>query len=342
MEQPQGSLENMEVNKEMQDKFWKNKKVLITGYEGFLGSHLSKTLLDALADIYGLDILTGRKETILAVKDLSGMNITRGSVEDYDLVYRIIRQNKIEFIFHLAATSIVREALDDPLRAFASNIKGTWNILEAARQAGNVKAVIIASSDKAYGAQSKLPYCEDSPLCGSHPYDVSKSCADLLAHTYFHTYNLAVSVTRCGNIFGPGDFNFSRIVPETISSVLGAKTLIIRSDGKFTRDYIYVKDVVWGYLLLARKMSSLGLFGEAFNFSNEEPISVLGLVKAIFKLAGKKPDYKIANRAKYEIRHQYLSAAKAKRLLKWKPVYGLAEGLKETIKWYREYFLEKY
>jgi CDP-glucose 4,6-dehydratase len=222
--------------------------------------------------------------------------------------------------------------------AFSTNIKGTWNVLEASRHSASVQGIIIASSDKAYGIHNKLPYRENSSLCGCHPYDVSKSCADLLAHTYFRTYGLPVCVTRCGNIFGPGDFNFSRIIPDTIRSIIKNKTLIIRSDGKFTRDYIFVDDIVSGYLILAQKLQKLKLFGEAFNFSNDKPISVLELVKILYNLFDSKVNYKILNVAKYEIKHQYLSSKKARKVLSWKPRHSLEEGLVRTIEWYRDYF----
>ena len=322
----------------MSAKFWKNKKVLITGYEGFLGSNLTKALLDFGAKIWGLDIKTHRKQTILSNEELDRISIAKGSVENFPLVSEIIRKNKIEYIFHLAARALVNECLEKPIRGFATNIKGTWNILEASRKSGSVKGIVIASSDKAYGSHKNLPYKENFPLCGNHPYDVSKSCADLIAYTYFHTYDLPVCVTRCGNIFGPGDFSFSRIIPDAIKSALQNKTLIIRSDGKFTRDYIYIEDIVNGYVTLAEKMQRLKLFGEAFNFSNEKPISVLELAKKIYELCGKKPNYKILNQADYEIKQQYLSFKKAKRILDWKPKYTLEEGLKKTIEWHSNYF----
>jgi CDP-glucose 4,6-dehydratase len=328
----------MEGLVDMRSTFWKNKKVLITGYEGFLGSNLTRTLLDYGAKIYGLDILTHRKYTILSQKELNRVNVIRGNVENLPLLSKIIKEKKIEFVFHLAARAIVGDCLRKPVRAFSTNIKGTWNILEVARNCGSqIKSVIVASSDKAYGSHAKLPYTEDTPASGSHPYDVSKSCADLIARTYYHTYKLPVAVTRCGNIYGPGDFNFSRIVPDVTRSAINNRTLIIRSDGKFTRDYIYVDDVVSGYLGIAEKMQSLNLSGEAFNFSNEKPISVLELVKTIYEIAGKKPDYKILNQAKYEIRHQYLRSSKAKKIIGWKPQYDLQQGLKKTIEWYKAY-----
>lgn len=332
-------MEGMAMNKG--NNYWQDRKVLITGYEGFIGSWLVKFLLSFGAKIWGLDIKTHRKQTILSDKELNKVNIIKGNVENFPLVSKIIKESKIEFIFHLAAKSLVGDCLKKPIKAFSTNIKGTWNILEASRNSNTIEVVIIASSDKAYGIQNRLPYREESPLVGSHPYDVSKSCADLLAYAYFHTYNLPVCVTRCGNVFGPGDFNFSRIVPDIIRSIIKDRTLIIRSDGKFTRDYIYVKDVVTGYLTLAQKMQRLRLFGEAFNFSNEKPISVLNLVKIIAEFNGQgKANYEITNKAKYEIKHQYLSAKKARQILKWSPQYNLEEGLKETIKWYKD-FLSK-
>jgi CDP-glucose 4,6-dehydratase len=323
------------------NKYFKNKNILITGFEGFLGSNLTKTLLDYNANIYGLDILTNRDNTIL-INNYGNINIIKGDVADFDTVFEIIKKNKIGIIFHLAAESLVGKAFTNPRNTFSTNICGTWNILEASRISKTVKSIVVASSDKAYGSHNKLPYKEKAPLSGSHPYDVSKSCADLLTYTYFKTYGLPVCVTRCGNIFGPGDFNFSRIIPDSIKSMVLNKTLIIRSDGKYTRDYIYVDDIVSGYLVLAAKMDALKLYGEAFNFSNENPISVLDLVKLILKINGKgKLNYEIKNLAEKEIKHQYLSAGKAKKVLAWKPEHSLEEGLEKTITWYQNYFLKE-
>lgn len=318
----------------MKNIFWKDKKVLITGFKGFLGSNLTKTLLDSKADILGMDIEID-KNTILTGKDLKNINVIKGDIENFRLLSKIVAGNKIEFIFHLAAQSLVEKGIKNPLRTFSTNIKGTWNILEVSKRAGCIKGIVIASSDKAYGIQKKLPYKENFSLKGCHPYDVSKSCTDLLAYTYFNTYNLPVCITRCGNILGPGDFNFSRIVPDTIRSAIRNKALIIRSDGEFTRDYIYVDDVVSGYLLLAQKMQELKLFGEAFNFSYEKPTSVLELVKSIYKACKRKPDYKILNKVKHEIRDQYLSAKKAQEVLGWRPKYTMEKAIEKTIEWYK-------
>lgn len=315
-------------------KFWKNKNVLITGFEGFLGSNLVKAILEREARVIGLDIKTFRKETILCSQDYKKMVIYKGSVTNFKLLMDILHKHSINVIFHLAAEAIVGRCQVSPLKTFKSNIVGTWEVLEAARLQGNVQAIVVASSDKAYGSHKKLPYTENAPLVGRHPYDVSKSCADLIASTYFHTYDLSVAVTRCGNIYGPGDFNFSRIIPDTIHSALTGKKLFIRSDGKFTRDYIYIDDIINGYLLLAQNLKKLNLAGEAFNFSDENPIRVIKLVNEIFKICRKKPNYRILNEAKYEIEDQYLSSKKVRKTISWKPRYSLEKGLQKTIAWY--------
>jgi len=318
-------------------KFWKNKIVLVTGHEGFLGSWLTKILLSCGAKIVGVDKVKNRPISIL--KDLRKNIIgIKGDIVNLKFIDEIMNKYKPKIIFHLAAEAIVEEAYRNPIKTFKANIQGTWNVLEAARGKDFIEGILVSSSDKAYGSHKELPYNEKAALKGDHPYDVSKSCADLLSYTYFHTYGLAVCVTRCGNIYGPGDFHFSRIVPDTIRSVLTGKKLLIRSDGKFIRDYVYVEDIVSGYIMLAEKMRQLNLAGQAFNLSNENPISVLGLVKAIYKLTQTKPNYKILSRAKYEIKEQYLCSKKVRDLLSWKPKYGLEQGLLMTIEWYKRYF----
>jgi len=307
----------------------------VTGHEGFLGSWLSRALLENGAKVVGLDKVANRPHSIL--KDLrKDIICIKGDVSDLKLVKKIIDKYKPRIIFHLAAEAIVGEANKNPIRTFKSNIEGTWNILEAARDKKFIKALVIASSDKAYGAHKELPYKEDAALKGNHPYDASKSCADLLCLAYYNTYDVPVCVTRCGNIYGPGDYHFSRIIPDVIRSAIKNEIFLIRSDGKFTRDYIYVDDIVTGYVKLAEVMVKKKLSGEAFNFSNEKPISVLEIVKIIYNLTNKKPKYRILNVAKYEIRDQYLSAEKAKRNLGWRPRYNLREGLINTIKWYKD------
>lgn len=305
--------------------------MFITGFEGFLGSNLALCLLELGADIIGLDIKIYRKKTILIPGDYKRITIIKGSVENYRLLDEIIKRHKVQVIFHLAAKALVGECLKEPLSAFSNNIKGTWNILECSRLASGVRAVIIASSDKAYGSNKKLPYREEARLSGRHPYDVSKSCADLLASSYYHTYKIPVGITRCGNIYGPGDFNLSRLIPGAIESVLKGRVFEIRSDGKYIRDYIYVEDVVCGYILLAQQLERKKLAGGAFNFSNEKPLSVMDVLKAIYRIVGRKPNYKILNTVKCEIKKQYLSAQKARSVLGWKPKYSLEAGLRKTI-----------
>ncbi len=322
------------------NRFWINKKVLITGFEGFLGSNLTKTLISLRAKIYGLDIRVKRNETILTKADYRKITVIKGSVTNYKLVERIINKNKINVIFHLAAEAIVGKSYANPLGAFSTNITGTWNILQVCRNSASIQLVIIASSDKAYGSHKKLPYSEDAPLQGNHPYDVSKSCADLIANTYSHTYGLPVAITRCGNIYGPGDFNFSRLIPDAFKSLILNKVLKIRSDGSYVRDYIYIDDIVDGYIKIAELFKKKKLSGESFNLSDERPMSVIKLLNEINKLGFycKKLRYKILNTAEYEIKKQYLSSVKANSILSWKPGYRLEVGLRKTAKWYMEYF----
>ena len=319
---------------EVKNKYWKNKKVLITGHEGFLGANLTKTLLDYGADIIGIDKVKNRPDSVLTGLR-NQMMCVKGDISNLELVKGLIDKYKPLVIFHLAAEAIVGEANKKPIGTFKSNIEGTWNILEASRDKKFIEAIVVASSDKAYGSHKILPYKETASLKGDHPYDVSKSCADLICHAYWNTYNVPVCVTRCGNIFGPGDFNFSRVVPDAIRCALRNKQFMIRSDGRFTRDYIYVKDIVNGYISLAEKMKKLKLYGEAFNFSDENPITVIEMVKKIYNLIGRKPDYKILNQAKYEIKHQYLSSQKARKMLDWRPAYTLEKGLLRAIEWYK-------
>lgn len=312
-----------------------NQNILITGFEGFLGSHLTKQLIVDGANVIGLDINTRRKETILTHNDYKMIKVIKGSVVNADLIGRLLKKHSIDIVFHLAAEAIVGNSIQNPVETFTTNISGTWTVLENCRKNRFIKAVIIASSDKAYGSHKKLPYREDAALRGDHPYDVSKSCADLISYAYYHTYRLPVSIVRCGNIYGPGDFNFSRIVPDAIRCMFSGRKLKIRSDGKFTRDYVHVKDIVDGYMLIAENLAQGRFAGESFNFSNQDPIAVELLVKKIYAIAGRKPFYQILNKAVCEIKHQYLASGKARKLLGWKPSYTLKQGLRETIDWYR-------
>ena len=325
----------------MKSRFWKDKNVFVTGCTGLLGSWLTKALVQKGANVTGLirDLVPKSNLNWSGFNDK--INIVRGEVEDYFLLERTINEYEVDTVFHLAAQTIVTIANRNPLSTFEANIKGTWNILEACRRNPLVKRIIVASSDKAYGDQEKLPYNESTPLEGRHSYDVSKSCADLLCRTYFETYKLPVCVTRCGNFYGGGDLNFNRIVPGAIRSILNGEKPIIRSDGTFIRDYFYIEDAVEAYLLLAEKMEDKKIHGEAFNFSNEIQVTVLELVEKIIESMGSSLKPKILNEATNEIKHQYLSAEKAKKILDWKPRYTLEEALQRTIEWYREFLTEK-
>ncbi len=316
--------------------FWKNKRVLVTGHEGFLGSNMTRTLVEAGAHVIGVDIVNNPTAILKNYRwDFTGI---KGDIANLKVVERLMVQHRPQYIFHLAAEAIVGVANKNPLRTFQSNIQGTINILEASRDKNFIEGIVIASSDKAYGSHEKLPYTEKATLQGEHPYDVSKSCADLICRTYFVTFGTPVCVTRCGNIYGPGDYNFSRLIPDAVRHILENKQFVIRSDGKFTRDYIFVRDIVDAYMSLAQNLKKLKLGGEAFNFSCENPISVLNLFNEIVKIA---PAYnikpKILNQAKFEIKHQYLSAVKARKILGWRPRYSLLEGLKETMRWYQDH-----
>jgi len=262
----------------------------------------------------------------------------RGDVRDQALLERLLGEFEIVTVLHLAAQTIVPIANRNPISTFESNVAGTWALLEAGRRSSTVKQLVLASSDKAYGESAELPYREDMPLQGRHPYDVSKSCADLIAQAYATTYGLPVVVTRCGNFFGGGDLNWNRVVPGTIRSILRGQRPIIRSDGRYVRDYFYVEDGAAAYMLLAERLAAdPSLSGQAFNFSNEVPVSVLDLVDQIRELMGSSLEPDIRNEATGEIREQYLSAEKAKRLFGWRPQFDLEGGLKRTIDWYREF-----
>ena len=319
------------------DNFWKDRNVFVTGCTGLLGSWLVKDLTEKGANVTGLirDLVPKSNLNWSGFNDK--INIVRGEIENYFLLERTINEYEIDTVFHLAAQTIVTIANRNPISTFESNIKGTWNVLESCRKAALVKRIVVASSDKAYGDQEKLPYDEDTPLEGKHPYDVSKSCTDLLSKAYFETYKLPVCITRCGNFYGGGDLNFNRIVPGTIRSVLNKEAPIIRSDGSLVRDYFYIEDGVEAYLLLAEKMEKLGIQGEAFNFSNEIQITVLELVEKILKIMKSNLKPKILRETTNEIKHQYLSAKKAREILHWKPKYTLEDGLRRTIKWYEEF-----
>ncbi len=318
--------------------FWEDRPTLVTGGTGLLGGWLVKHLLGLGADIVCLvrDWVPGSE--LVRSNAIEQVKVVRGDICDAQLVERALGEYEIDTVFHLAAQTIVGIANRNPVSTFRTNIGGTCSLLEACRRSTKVKAIVVASSDKAYGDQERLPYDESTPLQGRHPYDVSKSCADLVAQSYFTTYGLPVGITRCGNFYGGGDLNWNRIVPGTIRSILRGKRPIVRSDGRYVRDYFYIEDGAAAYTLLAERLAdNAKLHGEAFNFSNETPVSVLDIVERITRLMHSHLKPVILNEASNEIREQYLSSTKARKLLKWKPLVALDEGLSRTISWYRDF-----
>jgi CDP-glucose 4,6-dehydratase len=314
---------------------WRDRPTFVTGGTGLLGGWLVRALVEAGADVVCLVRDWVPQSDLLKPALMSRVRLVRGDVRDQALMERALGEYEIDTVFHLAAQTIVGVANRNPVSTFESNIQGTWALLEACRRSPLVKAIVVASSDKAYGDQEVLPYDEATPLQGQHPYDVSKSCADLISGMYARSYQLPVSITRCGNFYGGGDLNWNRLVPGTIRSVLRGERPVIRSDGTLIRDYFYVEDGVGAYMLLAEALHARPeLAGEAFNFSNELQLTVLDLTSKILARMGSRLEPDVRNQASNEIQHQYLSAAKARRLLDWSPSFTLDEGLDRTIHWY--------
>ena len=317
--------------------FWNRRNVFVTGATGLLGSWMTEELLARGANVTCLIRDWVPESRLVDSGSVARVNAVRGELEDYKLLARALNEYEIDSVFHLGAQTIVGTALRAPLSTFEANIRGTWNLMEACRVNPKVERVVVASSDKAYGEQEHLPYTEDAPMSSKYPYDVSKSCSEFIAFSYFHTYQTPVAVTRCGNLYGGGDLNFNRLIPGTIRSALRDEAPIIRSDGQFVRDYFFVRDAVDAYLTLAERMPSEQFNGEAFNFSTETPVSVLELVDQILKLTGKTHLVpKVMNEASREIHKQYLSCEKAKRMLGWQSKFSMDEGLAETIGWYQQ------
>lgn len=326
-------MENMAVK---QNSFWKNRKVLVTGGSGFVGFHLASTLTDSGAKVSVLDIKNLPKFSI--GKGLKNkIKFIRGSISSEALVNKIFKKEKFDTVFHLAAEAIVSRALNRPAKALDTNVRGTWLILEASRL-NNVKEIVVASSDKAYGIHQTLPYKEDYPLWGKYPYECSKSCTDLISQMYSETFSLPVVVARCGNIYGEGDMNGTRLIPDFLRTIHQQKTFIVRSNGKFLRDFIHVDDIVRAYMLLAENLLKKKLAGHAFNFAHNKPLSVLDVLNLFRKKAGSEIRINVADTAKFEIRDQYLDWTKAKKILNWKPQVNHERGFINVAAWYNDFF----
>lgn len=318
--------------------FWTDRPTLVTGATGLVGYWLTRALVDAGADVVCLVRDWVPQSELVRTGLDQRVKTVRGDVRDQALLERVIGEYEIDTVMHLAAQTIVGIANRNPVSTFESNVQGTWALLEACRRSPSVKQVVFASSDKAYGDCETLPYDESTPLVGRHPYDVSKSCADLIAQSYATTYGLPVTITRCGNFYGGGDLNWNRIVPGTVRSVARGQRPVIRSDGTYIRDYFYVEDGAAAYMLLAEKMAAdPSLAGHAFNFSNEIQVPVRELVDRVLRGMGSELEPDVRNEAQHEIKHQYLSAAKAREVLGWSPLFTLDEGLERTIAWYGDF-----
>jgi CDP-glucose 4,6-dehydratase len=319
--------------------FWRDRPVFVTGATGLVGGWLVRQLVAGGADVVALVRDWVPRSELVGAGLLERVRVVRGDVRDQETLERALGEYEIATVIHLAAQTTVGVANRNPVSTLDTNIRGTWALLEACRRSPTVQQVVTASSDKAYGDQEVLPYKEDAPVLGRHPYDVSKSCADLLAQMYAKTYRLPVCVTRCGNFYGGGDLNWNRLVPGTIRSVIRGERPVIRSDGQFTRDYLYVEDGARAYVLLAERLAANpALAGEVFNFSYEQRLTVLELVQRILKAMDSDLAPDIRNEASNEIRDQYLDAAKARRVLGWSPAFTVDAGLRGTIDWYRRYF----
>jgi len=344
MGQRPGGLESLEVGALIQssrDKFWQGKSVLVTGATGFVGSWLTHALVEygACVTVILRDQVSRSNFELLGLS--SRVNVVHGSIADYTLLQRALNEYEVYTCFHLAAQALVLTANRSPLSTFDANIRGTWSMLEACRANNQIERVVVASSDKAYGSQPTLPYLEDMPLQGINPYDASKVCADLLARSYHHTFDLPVTVARCANIYGGGDLNFSRLIPGTIRSVLVGERPIIRSDGTPVREYLFIDDVVAAYLMLAQQLKREGVRGQAFNFGADQHINALDLTRRILHACGREdlePDVRGSGKLHSEIDCQYLDSNKAAVLLGWTPGVPLDDGLDRTIKWYADHF----
>ncbi|KLU02619.1 UDP-glucose 4-epimerase [Rhodopirellula islandica] len=322
-----------------QPSFWRDRSVLVTGATGLVGGWLVKRLLEAEADVICLIRDWTPNAEIARSGDLDRVTVVRGDICDQECLERVLGEHEVSTVMHLAAQTIVGIANRNPISTFEANIGGTWKLMEACRRSPKVEQIVVASSDKAYGDAKVLPYTEETPLVGMHPYDVSKSCGDLIAQTYANTYNLPVCVTRCGNFYGGGDLNWNRIIPGTIRSVLRDEAPVIRSDGSFVRDYFYVEDGAAAYMHLAEQMAQRPeLNGEAFNLSTEIQVSVLELVEQVLATMESSLAPVVLGEASNEIQHQYLDASKAREMLNWQPDFALNEGLARTIQWYQDYF----
>ena len=344
MGQRKRTVESMEiVNVQGSATYWSDKRVLVTGASGMVGSWLTQWLVESGAHTVAFIADTDPQSELVRSGTINKVSVVNGRLENYDDIERAINNHEVDSIFHLGAQPIVGAADRAPRHTFESNIQGTWNLLDACRVLSPlVKRIVVASSDKAYGTQPVLPYTEDMSMNGDHPYEVSKSCTDLISTTYARTYGTPVTIARCGNIYGGGDLNWNRIVPGTFRSLLRGEQPVLRSDGTFVRDYLHVDDIVSAYLTLGEQTDNPAFAGQGFNFSDEAPLTVLAIYKAICEAAGRKDtEPQILNAASSEIKDQFLDSTKAHNVLGWRASVTLEDGLKKSFDWYRNFFVRE-
>jgi CDP-glucose 4,6-dehydratase len=307
----------------------------VTGGRGFAASWVAKALLDAGSEVTSLDREGGSPTGLELHRIASDVDDTVGDLRDLELVRQLLRERRVDSVFHLAAQALVGDANSSPIPTFQTNIEGTWVLLEACREAG-VGCVVVASSDKAYGPHDQLPYTEESALQPIYPYDVSKAATELIARSYWHTYGLPVAVTRFANLYGGGDRNFSRLIPETVTAVLDGRSPVIRSDGSPERDFLYVEDAAQAYLVVAEALESGMARGQAYNAGGGRPHPVREVVELICELGPTdvEPDYRGTGNPSGEIDRQYLDSTKIRKQLGWEPQVDLREGIRRTLEWY--------
>lgn len=318
---------------------WGGARVLFTGAQGFIGSWVAERLLDEGAEVFVLD----RPAVELSRYRLRGLHerceAVPAALSDLASLRTAIERGGVDTVFHLAASAIVGSAAVSPLDTYEVNVRGTWNLLEACRTAGEPPArVVVASTDKAYGAHEQLPYREDHALQPRYPYDASKACADLIARSYAHTFGLPVAVTRFANVFGGGDFNFSRLVPGAIKALLAGKPPVIRSSGLMERDFLYAEDAVTAYLTVAASLDRPELHGRAWNAGIGQAVTVLEVVEQLIEIAGVdlEPDVRGEGTPHGELSRQWLDCGAISKQLDWAPQWDLRRGLRATYEWYAQ------
>jgi CDP-glucose 4,6-dehydratase len=323
---------------QQEPRFWDGRSVFVTGCSGFLGGWLARALLDHGARVSGLVRGAAAARPLYADGLADRVSTVTGSIGDLTLLCDALAEHDVEVVFHLAAQAITSAARRDPIGTLDTNIRGTWNVLEASRRSGSVKAFVLASSVKVYGAQPSLPFSEDAPLNGCQPYDASKIGAELISSTYHRAYELPVVITRCGNLYGGGDLHWDRIVPGTIRAASEGRRPVVRGGGTPLRDYLYVEDAIDAFLRLAQVAREPAIAGQAFNIGTGASSSELEMTEQILRAMDRedlKPE--VLPASPHAIIHQSLATDKLRAATGWTATRELEDGLARTVAWYRDY-----